>query len=346
MDPHNVQTPRGWPFIGATPLHILVALGLKSAFDALLQKDDVQIDGRDSDGNTPLLLAVRERHQEMALALLNRSIEWQHRYDAIEKSSTEDEDIGPRTNCFVDVNAENKDGETSLTIALTEKAGEVIFKLIEAGADLKFFGQQTALVFYAIRNRNKTLLLKFLEKNVKLDGAVCFVLKELSYKDDDLVLKEFVWKLLEAGANTLKIPEAGKRFDGDEDEDEDEDDAMLLASRTGQSSMVSLLLAHGTSTTSRNKHGSTPLLLALENGHEAVVRVLIGHGADVNASNENGSTPLSWASQNGREVMVRVLIEKGADVNARDKYGSTPLLLALQNGHEAVARLLIEKGVG
>ncbi|KAL5585868.1 hypothetical protein FOVSG1_013560 [Fusarium oxysporum f. sp. vasinfectum] len=344
MDPDNAHAPMGWPFVGATPLHILVALGSKSAFDALLQKDDVQVDGRDLDGNTPLLLALREGHQEMALVLLNRSIEWQHRHEAIEQSTTADEDVGPQTNHFVDVNAENNDGETSLTIALTEEAGEVIFKLIEAGADLKCFGQQTALVFYAIRNRNKPLLLKLLEKNAKLDGAVYFALKELSYKDDH-VLKQFVSKLLKAGANTLKTPEVDKSCeDQDEDEDEDEVEAILLASRTGQRSMVSLLLSHGTPTTSRNKHGSTPLLLALQNGHEAVVRVLIENGADVNASSDDGSTPLSWASENGHEAVVKVLIENRADVNASNEDRLTPLWLASQSGHEAVVKVLIENG--
>ena len=83
----NVRTPMGWPFVGATPLHIVVALGSRSAFDTLLRKDDVQVDGRDLDGNTPLLLAIREHHHEMALELLNRSIEWQHRYKATEQSS-------------------------------------------------------------------------------------------------------------------------------------------------------------------------------------------------------------------------------------------------------------------
>lgn len=60
IDPHNSQTPMGWPFFDITPLHILVALGSRSAFDAFLQEVDVEADGRDLDGNTPLLLAIRE----------------------------------------------------------------------------------------------------------------------------------------------------------------------------------------------------------------------------------------------------------------------------------------------
>lgn len=136
MDPNNAHAPTGWPFVGATPLHVLVALDSKSAFDALLQKDDIEVDGRDSDGNTPLLLALRDGHQNMALELLNRSIAWQSRHGVINQSIIQDEDTGHRSNHFVDINAESNDGETPLTIALTlVGAEEVILKLIEAGAN-------------------------------------------------------------------------------------------------------------------------------------------------------------------------------------------------------------------
>ncbi|KAL7901866.1 ankyrin repeat protein [Trichoderma sp. SZMC 28014] len=341
MDPNNAHAPMGWPFIGATPLHVLITLGLKSAFNALLQNDVVEFDGRDPDGNTPLLLALRECHQDMALALLNRSIEWQLRCNAIEQSITQDKDTGHQRNHFVDVNAENNDGETPLAIVLTLDAAEVILKLIEAGADLKIFGQQSALVFCAIRNRNETLLLKLLEKSVKLDGAVYFALKELSYKDSDDVLEKFLSELLKAGANTSKSLEFDESF---ADKYERDDEAILLASRSGRTTIVNLLLIHGASATSRSKHGRFPLLVAAENGHEAVAKLLIDNGADVNASDGNGLTPLSWALRNGHEAVAKLLIDNGADVNANDPNGFTPLAWASRNGHEAVARLLINNG--
>jgi ankyrin repeat protein len=77
----------------------------------------------------------------------------------------------------------------------------------------------------------------------------------------------------------LKTPEVDKNFeDQGEDEDEDKDETILSASRTGQKSMVSLLLSHGTSTTSRNKHGSATLSWASGNSHAAVTRLLIEKG--------------------------------------------------------------------
>ncbi|KAL7780982.1 ankyrin repeat protein [Trichoderma afarasin] len=382
MDPNNAYAPIGWPFIGATPLHVLVALDSKSAFDALLQKDDVEVDGRDSDGNTPLLLALRDDHRNMALALLNRSIEWQSRYGAINQSIIRDKDTGHRSNHFVDINAESNDGETPLAITLTlAGAEEVILKLIEAGADC--FRLHTWPVYYAICERNKTLLLKFLEKNVKLDGAVYFALKELSYKDRDDVLEEFLSELLKAGANTNKLQGFDRGFEDeleDEDEDEDalDDEALLLASRRGQTAIVDLLLSHGASATSRNQYERFPLLAAIENDHVPIVKLLLenggepdseaertgllflasqrgqtdivhlllSHGASATSRNPHGTFPLLAAVENDREPVVKLLLENGGDVNAKDTFydGHTLLWVALERGHEAVARLLVNKG--
>ncbi|KAL7928945.1 ankyrin repeat protein [Trichoderma chlorosporum] len=340
MDPNNAHAPMGWPFIEATLLHVLVALGLKGAFDALMQKDDVEIDGKDSYGNTPLLLAIGGNHQNMALALLNRSMEWQLRHGAIDQDITQEKDTGHRSNPFLDINAENNDGDTPLALALEMNAEEVVLKLIEAGADLNFPGPQTELVFYAIYKRNKTLLSKLLAKNVKIDGAVYFALEELSYKDCDDVLEDFLSELLKAGANTGKLQEVDnfehEGEDEDEvmldDEDESDDEAMrdddvesdgeaiILASRRGQTAIVNLLLSHDALATARNKHGRFPLLVAVENGHEPIVKLLL---------------------ENGR---ARLLIDKGADINLSDKDGLTPLLSAFRNDHRAVLSLLLHKG--
>ncbi|KAH8891599.1 hypothetical protein GQ53DRAFT_687160, partial [Thozetella sp. PMI_491] len=136
MDPGNIRAPVGWPFIGATPLHVLVAFGSKSACDALLQQEEIKFDGTDVRGNTPLLLAIREGHQDIALLLLNRSIRSQHHHSGENLESIDEEEPGLGTSCCVEVDAENEDGETPLTLALTKNAGDVVFRLLEAGAKL------------------------------------------------------------------------------------------------------------------------------------------------------------------------------------------------------------------
>ncbi|KAF7541741.1 hypothetical protein G7Z17_g11895 [Cylindrodendrum hubeiense] len=190
---------------------------------------------------------------------MTKLFQWQRRHKAVEQSTTQGKDIVQRRSHFVHVNATNNDGETPLDIAidLTINAGEVILKLIEAGADPQVAGEQTALVFYAILSRNKKLLLKLFEKSFNLDGAIYFSLRELSSKDDEDILQ----------GNSIG--------NDDDDDDEGEDEAIFLAARRGQATIVNILLLHGSSAISSNKQYQFPLLVAVENGHAETVRVLL-----------------------------------------------------------------------
>ncbi|KAF2014520.1 hypothetical protein BU24DRAFT_371229, partial [Aaosphaeria arxii CBS 175.79] len=137
LDPNSAYAPIGWPFVKATSLHVSVAFGSKSALMACLQEDDGGINSRDSEGNTPLLLAMREHHQDLALALLDWSVETQNLPEnSLAQNTSTQNWSAPKTRKAADINAENKDGETPLTIAVTGNAEQVFLRLIELGADL------------------------------------------------------------------------------------------------------------------------------------------------------------------------------------------------------------------
>jgi ankyrin repeat protein len=375
-DPDSIYAPLGWPFVEATPLHVLVALGSKSAFEEYLQKDNLQLDGRDAEGNTPLLLAIREDQEDMALALLNRLIEWKLRQnEGIERSSNATRDRDQERVYHVDVNAENNDGETPLTVALTHNTGEVIHTLLEAGADPKYLGQESALIVYAIRNRDEPLFRKIIEKKVNLDGAVHLALTEMKNNDD--LLTQFILELLQAGANTMRLSE----FDKDNathSEDESDDEAILLASRSGQAAIVNLLLLHGASATSQNRYGEFPLLVAAEQGHEEIVQILLrAEPAAVEMEDGRGQRALDTAIDEDEIEIAMLLIQKGSfqppsaalakglsraiendmpdlvDIILRKdeslidiQFGSNeaPLSFAVENGCEAVVKLLLQAG--
>jgi ankyrin repeat protein len=382
-DPDGIYAPLGWPFVEATPLHVLVAFGSKSAFDEFLQKDNLQLDGRDAEGNTPLLLAIREDQQGMALALLNRSIEWQLRQnEGVEQSINATRDRDQERVYHVDVNAENNDGETPLTVALTHNTGEVIHTLLEAGADPKYLGQESALIFYAIRNRDEPLFRKLIEKSVNLDGAVHLALKEI--KDNDDLLERIISELLQAGANTMRLSEFDKDNETHSEEESDDeygydDEAILLASRSGQTAIVNLLLSHGASAASQNRYGEFPLLIAAKKRHREITEILLraepaavemegnrGQRALVTAIDEDeieiamllihkGSFQpssatlvkgLSRAIENDMPDLVDIILQK--DESLVDiEFGSKQIALpfAAQYGREAVVKLLLRAGV-
>lgn len=378
-DPDSIYAPIAWPFVEATALHVLIALGSKSAFDKFLQRDNVQADGRDAEGNTPLLLAIIQDQHDIALSLLNRSIEWRLRENEnVEQSINATRSKDQETIYHVDVNAENNDGDTPLSVALRHNTGDVIRTLIEAGADTKCPGEQSDLVFYAIRNRDEPLFRRLVEKQMRLDGAVHLALKEI--KDNNDLLERFILELLQAGANTTRLPEFdkdnGTETDGGYEHD---DEAILLASRSGQTAIVDLLLLYDVPATSQNQYGEFPLLVATENGHREIVEILLqAEPAAVEMRGNRGQQALVTAIDDDEIEIAMLLIQKGSfqpssaalakglsraiekdmlylvDIILRKDESllgiefdsnQTPLSLAAANGCEAVVKLLLWAGV-
>ncbi|KAI3544306.1 hypothetical protein CSPX01_05758 [Colletotrichum filicis] len=384
MDPDNIHAPRGWPFVGATPLHVLVGFGSKSCLDSLLIKDHAELEGRDADGNTPLLLALRENREDMALLLLDRSIDWQLQEGAVNLKVAQDDSQGQTRNYLSHLNMENGDGEVPLTVAVTMGAWQVIFKLIKGGADLELFGHQKELVSYAIRHRDKRLISMLLEKGVELDGAIFCLVKGMS-ENCDLDGLEILSKLLKAGGNTRRSKGFDLNEDGDEDGYEDgygyefdDNEAMNLASRRCYTAVVSLLLSHGVSADRQDILGDFPLLIAARNGDTETVKILRHHAPQMvgvfgawketafdvavgeghfelairflRQGNQDFESDASfWTAVEANKLrlakaILHVRLENGDAGNERDPDGRTPFLWAIQMGHEAIVKMFLDTG--
>jgi ankyrin repeat protein len=383
LDPDSVHTPLGWPFVAATALHVSVAFGSVSAVDLRLGSGCGEIESRDADGNTPLMLAIREGHQAIALVLLDRIVEREDRH------RQHDADGDRRAKSLsvaraADLNAYNKDGDTALNIALEQKMGEVVFKLIEAGVSLEYLERETALVAHAVSSRNTKLLSTLIGKKVNLDGAIFFALTD-QLPQRDPVLEGIISQLLNAGANTAKSSELHDRpepedYNDEEDENDgrSDDDALGLASRRGLTSVVKMLLEHGAPAASQNGFGECALLLATRNGHEDIVRMLLSRApSSVETEDHNDDTALSIALGDDMAEITKLLLEEGSfstpnplleqcfldfardgatdvlrimlqrkllDFQFADHQGRTPLSLASQRGRETVVKLLLDTG--
>ncbi|KAJ4324746.1 hypothetical protein N0V94_001144 [Neodidymelliopsis sp. IMI 364377] len=320
LDPDNVHTPEGWPFLGSTELHVLAACGLESAFTDCLENLVGDVDSRDTEGNTPLHLAIREGHQNIAMALLDQSYELQQQQgptnnDIVAESQIERQYQGRR----IGINAQNNEGETALDIAVLEKADATIDRLIKAGADLKFMGRDDLLVFSAISSGNLGLLTLLIERGVSLDGAVFFAMLDYTRKPDH-VLQLIIETLLKFGATTNKPTIGGSWFSshfGDDGEEFDEnmrsdDDALHLATRFGSLPMVDLMISHGVAASVQNGLGECSLLIAVQNGHfHLVQRFLQLDPAAVEANDKFGVTALDAAWGDNRLDLVEILLDKG-----------------------------------
>jgi ankyrin repeat protein len=91
---------------------------------------------------------------------------------------------------------------------------------------------------------------------------------------------------------------------------------LILASETGNATMIDLLLKSGAEPKVATSNGTTPLMLAAVAGHADAVKLLIDNGADPNAKESaRGETALMFAANYNRVEAMKALIVGGADIN-------------------------------
>ena len=149
---------------------------------------------------------------------------------------------------------------------------------------------------------------------------------------------------------------------GTYDEDEALDYALLLLKLSAEVPMELNRL---------NNNNETPLLLAIRSNQFRLAVFLLEHGAEANAENDQGMTPLHIMSENGSideddmlyggmtEVvipesrikdesdmhnLVLLLLKHGAEVNRGDKRNQTPLHLATRRNQFRLAAIFLEHG--
>jgi ankyrin repeat protein len=330
MDPEGTHAPRGWPFVGATILHLVVAFGSPSLLDTYLQKDTSDLTHQDSEGNTPLHLALRENNQDLALMILDRSRAWQTEQHEGSYIDAEDGSV-QRSDYLAHINATNHDNETPLAFAVSVRADRAIQHLVDAGAGVK---TEKSLVFYAISVEDKTLLSKLIEAGADLAGAVFFTIQCLDRAGHcNDILYGLLSDLLEAGANTKRFvgsdihgyDEADESHQEDSDPDEE---AIFLASRNGRVHVIGFLLSHASSATLKNSMGDIPLSIAIRNQHFEVAAVLLQ------------ASPHTVLWENGAGVTVLdVLFEHGqSDAVIAEGY---QLLMDESDGHLTFQQLIV-----
>jgi ankyrin repeat protein len=114
-----------------------------------------------------------------------------------------------------------------------------------------------------------------------------------------------------------------------------------LASSSGQTEAVRLLLARGANPRANGTHGWTPLMMAAaaSRPNPAVVDLLIEKGVDINASDDAGRTALDWALMQGETPVSERLLKAGAKALAPPP--STPQVVSTPRP----ARVAIEKAL-
>jgi len=211
-------------------------------------------------------------------------------------------------NRAIDIDAEDKDGNTALTIAVQSDNFKKMMLLLKNDADLKLAKKSAS---YEIQKKIDAFYDRVQEKKSKFIKAIT----ANNIQEAKSLLES---NLIDVNAILSK----------------DEETILMLAADIGCKDAVELLNQSKIDVNIRDVTGITALMCASARGYDEVVKMLVNHGADVNNRDiQQQFSALMCAAQYGHEKVVRILLEHGADVNAQGNKGQTALMLAVYYGH-------------
>ncbi|MDR9859062.1 ankyrin repeat domain-containing protein [Treponema socranskii] len=289
------------------------------------------INSADKAGDTPLTLAFKDG-QAMLEMLVNRTNAFSHDSNGNTPLHTaiivgaQIEQIRYLVSLTDDINARNKDGNNALYLAVERNNKKIGELLLAKNADI-----------FSTNNANDSPLHLALKKGGDTQGWL-ITSRTISATDGsgntalhyavEWGLKAAVVSLIEKGAN----PEA-KNANGET--------PLFSAAKTNDPAMIALIVKGGSSIKVRDNFGSSPLHTAVRWDADASVRELVQLGIDVNAQNVAGKSALSEAVLAGKLSTAKLLIDSGADINASDNTGRTILIDAIKGQNTGVISMLL-----
>jgi cytohesin len=326
---------------GDTLLHSALKRGNEEAFKGLIAKG-ADVNGPDKDGKTPLLVAIEEDKQSFISILLqagNINVDAKDSlgntllHSALKRGN--EEAFKGLIAKGADVNGPDKDGKTPLLVAIKEDKQSFISILLQAGninVDAKDSLGNT-LLHSALKQGNEEAFKGLIAKGADVNARNLFGYTPLWLA----ILKKNEWAvsaLLEReNIDVNAINNNNERFTP----------LHLAISKENEVAISALLARQDVNIKAQDNQRCTPLHLAAEKGNLTVMEKLLAKGADINAKDEHGITPLYIAVRKENETVTRMLITKNADVNVKNVYlGDTPLHIAVQNEHPTIVRLLLD----
>lgn len=334
--------------------------------EALSASSRADLEYRDIDGNTALMLAAYSGHSLLLKEILNKYPD-------------------------LDLDLENAKNETATTMAIKARGfWKTLETLINAGASIPAH-RRKALEQYAIDNgfpTTATFIGNAADTTTNInDGMtneyIMFVYnRAIANKADfdvdnylTIAVKKKMKSLIESlvtkhnAKPTLQllmdlcVPESPQDLEltkyfldlnkivanGEtkypllDAEDDNGDSLLFRASERGSLDHVKLFISLGAKVDQANKLGNTALWIACWKRYPCIIRKLLSSEADVNYCNLKGNPPLVSICQKGPKKIAEILLETGAKVNHLNSNGDSMILICCRNGQHEVLELLLTK---
>ncbi|CAH1112571.1 unnamed protein product [Psylliodes chrysocephalus] len=268
-----------------------------------LESRQAQVDDKDENGTTALMVAAAKGKSAMVRELLTHG---------------------------ADPNIDDNDSWTALLCAAKEGHTDIVLQLLDhnAAIDHRDIGGWSALMWATYKGRTDTVI-TLVEKGADVNAHGNFHISSLLWASG-----RGYTDIVECLLNHNAKINVGDKYGTT---------ALVWASRKGYTEIVELLLKAGANVDTAGMYSWTALLVATYGNHVDAVNLLLERKPNVNALDKDGCSPLTIACKEGYYEITTALMSAGAYINIQDRSGDTNLIHAVKGGHRGVVEVLLKK---
>lgn len=349
---------------GDTVLHTATMLQVEDEILLMLTENGADINARNKEGVTPLLIAIQSGDVEMTRLLTscgaNIHTKDTHGNSPLSIALSSDTEIFEATVNQQNCNTQDSNGNTPLHIALINDAPLLkVQHIISLTDDVNLRNSEgnSPLFITVLKNRKQvgtTLLQKnadIFSTNTNNNSPLSLALKYGGSVQDWLITSKTIHSTDGSGNTVLhyaaewgyidSIISLNSKGADINARNANGESCLFNAAKTDNPEVIQTVINQGAGIFERDNLGNTPLHTAVRWDAKNAAEKLLELGININSQNSAGKSPLAEAVIAGKEKVAEFLLENGADVNSSDTTGVTILMDTIRGQNPNLVELLL-----